>query len=202
MFEFLESLNHKFAILTGLAVSISLLVPKVRQGIIGFYRGARMFFTAPAILDEMARDLKYVKGQVSLNGGSSLKDATVRLEMAFARQDSFRRHDFWTKGRPAMEMDGKGHVTLVSEALCQLLQVSAPEELYRRSWLRFMHSSQVDGFLEAFVETASNNSAFRYEATLHDSARRDIGQWEFRANPIEPEVAGAQLYSGHWVMVE
>lgn len=201
MFDFLESLNHKFAIIASIACSLGLLIPKVRTGLASFIRSSRLFFSTHSILEEIRADIKYVKAEVTVNGGGSIKDSHARLELALNRQESFRRHDFWTKNRPSMEMNENGHVMLVSQALCELLGISAPEELYRRSWARFLHSDDVEDFLKSFIETASNNSAFRYEVRLHDSHRRDIGSWEFRAQPIEPSVGGVKLYSGYWVEV-
>jgi PAS domain-containing protein len=202
MFNFLESLNHKLAILSGLAAAMSLLIPKVRGWLVSFFRSAKLFFSTHSILEEIRADLKYVKAEVSLNGGGSIKDSHARLERALNRQESFRKHDFWTKSKPAMELNENGHVLLVSQSLCELLGVSTPEELSRRSWARFIHSDEVDDFLKSFVGAAENNSSFRYEAKLIDIRRREIGTWEFRAHPIEPSVDGKKHYSGYWVQVE
>ncbi len=132
--------------------------------------------------------LEIVEKEMKFNDGRTIKDM---LFLIF----SYRRHDFWRLGRPAMEMDGDGQVTLVSEAMCLLFGVVTPDDLKRRSWLRYVDSDEVDGILRACLETVLRQSEFSYTMELRSHHGESRGQWELRGSPITPESAKTKIYS-------
>lgn len=144
---------------------------------------------------QTATDLKVdaIKHQVEVNGGGSLKDSMLRLE-------SYRRIDFWKMQRPALELNGQGHVLLASEAACRLFHVSDPKELYRISWKRFLDGNEVMEFMKSFRETAAEGSLFRFAIGITDSNGAPRGKWEFKARPVD--ITGAGLYSGFFTAVD
>lgn len=194
-----EHINVLLAIVTGL----SLLIPKVREllGIIARrgrqWVGGNKLDTLLELGERMEERgsrmedrLKKIDKELQYNGGRSTKDMLFLLA-------KYREHDFWRIGRPAIEMDEKAQVNLVSEAACRLFSVNNPQELYRRSWLRFIAPGQVDEFLHAYTETSNYASHFVYRLHVHCQEGNDRGQWELRASPITPEDSSRKLYSGY-----
>ena len=198
----LDFLSHRLGQLATIAAALALLIPRVRSAVLSFFRGIVLFGRAPWIIAEIQRDIAFVKSQVVNNGGSTMRDAVTRVEWSVNRLQSFRRHDFWVKARPAMEMDGDGRVMLVSEAACHLFGVSNPDDLCRRSWLQYIDRESVGEFLDGLLDAARNESAFRMEVGLVASDRVDLGQWEFRALPIVGDAPGTKSFTGLWVPVD
>lgn len=204
-------LNENLAVFAGIVVSLGAIfaVPPLRRLVLAAWGAIKGYATGPLLLKEMVaevrsirEDVSTVKREVQVNGGGSMKDSLARLELGQARSENFRQHDFWTQGRPAMELDGHGQVNLVSEAMVRLFHVSTPEDLYRRSWLRFLDGEDVTDFIESFVRTAKSDSRFRFAIRIRGNANEDRGEWEFRAQPIKPDIGGEKLYSGHWVPID
>ncbi len=125
------------------------------------------------------------------NDGGSIKDHTKR-------QESRHRADFWSRGRPAMELHLDGRVNLVSEALCRLVGVRDVEHLLARNWLRFVDSTHVERMQELIAELDAETTMFRFATELFDERRESVGIWEFNAHAVDPPVAGKRLISGHW----
>lgn len=206
--SFIHSLHDNLEVIAGIVGSLGVIlgVPFLRRFAsaiaLGLWRNLTVGSQFAAFREERVRAeeaillrLKNIEREVQYNGGGSMKDYQLR-------QESYRRHDFWTQARPAMELDGEGHVNLVSEAACRLFHVSTPEDLYRRSWLRFLDSGEVDEFLDTYKDTASNDSLFRWAIQVVNNEGVSQGKWEFRAGRIAPDVGGRKLYSGHWAPVD
>lgn len=205
----LDTLNARLAILAGIVTSLLVLLPQVRAVIakgwsfIGrIFGGSKMDLILAATVHtretmesiqavgmQNGERLAKIEKELQFNGGRSAKDMLYLL----AR---FREHDFWRIGRPAIEMDGLAQICLVSEAACRLFCVNNPQELYRRSWLRFIDSTQVEDFLSAFKETVGFSSEFVFTVRVHCNSGRDRGLWQIRASPITPEDSERKLYSG------
>lgn len=194
----IKELHEHLGLLAGIFASLTLMIPKIRKILSAVISGLWIMIRAPWLLIEIQKDVRFVKSQVVQNGGSSLKDATARLEYAVRRQESFRRHEFWTKGRPAMEMDSEGFVLIVSEATCHLFGVSDPQNLYRRSWVQHIDQERMSDFLDSLIDAAKSESGFRMSIDLYSRDRTLLGLWEFRACPINGEVATQKCFSGHW----
>lgn len=132
--------------------------------------------------------LELIEKEMRFNGGKTIKDMLVLIF-------NYRRHDYWRIGRPAMELDGNAQVMLVSGAACKLFGVVNPDELKRRSWLRFVESSIVDSFLAAYQDTVKYRSEFTWTFGVHALSGEYRGQWEMRASPITAEGAETSIYS-------
>ena len=213
IFGALQETNGILAIMTGIAFSLTFLIPKVRKGAKAAFCWFVGMARVPRIVNELRgevpqgsimrlqQDVGDVKNEVMLNGGKSMKDVVNRLEAAAKKQDAFRRHEFWARLEPSMELNGDGHAVLVSRQLCRLLGVVDPEDLYRRNWIRFIKGDDAKEFMQTFVETAKHESSFRFCTRLLNSHREDLGQWEYRADPISHSTSGSCLYSGMWEKV-
>jgi hypothetical protein len=198
----IKAIAEHFGAITTIVGGLCLLIPKVRYFFGMLLRGFWIMLRAPWLLIEIEKDVKFLKSQVVRNGGGSLKDSNLRLEYAAERQESFRRHDFWTKGRPSMEMDSHAHVSLVSEAACHLFGVANPEALFRLSWAQYIDQQDVAEFLDALIQAIQGESGFRRAINLYSRDRVDLGEWEFRAGPIKGAIPGEKSFSGHWVPVD
>jgi PAS domain-containing protein len=201
----LQSLHDQLALTAGIVGALGVLfatVPVLRRLVVRAAGIIKGYVTGPLVLQQLFREVMAVKAEVMYNGGGSMKDIVAGLRSAQQRQENYRRQDFWSQGRPALELDGDGHVNLSSEAMLRLFHVSSPEDLHRRSWLRFLDSEEVDEFLSAFISTARADSMFRFEIGIRGSQGEDRGRWVFRAVPIKPDIGGTKLYSGHWAPID
>jgi PAS domain-containing protein len=192
----LDLANEHITVLLAIATGLTLLIPKVRELIGILARRGRQWVGGnklDILLETSARvesRLIAIEKELNFNGGRSSKDMLFLLA-------KYREHDFWRIGRPAIEMDETAQVNLVSEAACRLFCVNNPQDLYRRSWLRFIASDQVDEFLRAYEQTANYASHFVYRLHIHCQEGHDRGEWELRASPISPEDSSRKLYSGY-----
>ena len=185
-----------------LVAALGLVVPVVRQAITRAFHAGVFLVRAPFIILEKVTGLEVlvtsmnarlgnVEHEMQDNDGGSIKDHTKR-------QESRHRADFWSRGRPAMELHLDGRVNLVSEALCRLVGVRDVEHLLARNWLRFVDSTHVERMQELIAELDAETTMFRFATELFDERRESVGIWEFNAHAVDPPVAGKRLISGHW----
>ena len=185
-----------------LVAALGLVVPVVRQAITRAFHAGVFLVRAPFIIRDKVTGLEVlvtsmnarlgnVEHEMQDNDGGSIKDHTKR-------QESRHRADFWSRGRPAMELHLDGRVNLVSEALCRLVGVRDVEHLLARNWLRFVDSTHVERMQELIAELDAETTMFRFATELFDERRESVGIWEFNAHAVDPPVAGKRLISGHW----
>ena len=198
----LKLLNDHLAIITGILTSLMLLVPQARRWVMRIYQGFRNHFGSSKkqdlVLEKLTgieasiatsgERLAVIESEMRFNGGQTIKDMLFLLF-------NYRRHDYWRLGIPAMEMDGIGQVTLVSEAACRLFGVVNPDDLKRRSWLRYIEG--VDDFLHAFTESVNYQSEFSAILRIRTPDGTSRGDWEMRAAPISQEGSATKIYSAH-----
>jgi PAS domain-containing protein len=205
----LEFLSAHYDTLAAVFSGLALLIPRVRlllRKLLGYLTQAekraaekraaeevrqtmlKMLESIESRLAENGGRLEVIEKEMKFNGGRTIKDMLVLFF-------NYRRHDYWRIGRPAMELDGKAQVTLVSEAACKLFGVVNPDDLKRRSWLRFVESSSVDPFVAAYQDTVKFRSEFTWLFSIHSPSGQYRGEWEMRASPITAEGAETSIYS-------
>lgn len=191
-----------------LVAALGLVFPAVRSGGIRLVKACIFLVRAPFIILEEVTGLKVlvtamnhrlgsVEHEMQDNNGGSIKDHTIRTE-------NRHRADFWSKGRPAMEMHANNCAAdLVSEAMCRLVGVRDTEHLLGRNWLRFVDSGQVEKMQDKIQEMVdAETTFFRFAVELFDDRRDSVGFWEFNAHAVDPPVAGKRLITGHWSPVD
>jgi len=209
--KWLTELNDHLTVITGIIAALTLLIPQVRMWAIKGPKSIWFLIRAPFIILEKvtaiektsasnADRLTKMEYELRTNGGASTKDVLLRLA-------AYRDHDFWRTPRPSLEMDSTAGVHLVSQAFCELVRVSSPNDLYRRSWLRFIKCESIDDLLAAFAATAESNSSFRYEVRIITSGGLaghgvNRGKWELRLEPITPGRDGKPFYCGYFSPID
>ncbi len=185
-----------------IVAALGLVFPAVRSGGMRLIKACIFLVRAPFIILEKVIALEVLVGlmngrmgmvehELQDNDGGSIKDHTKR-------QESRHRADFWSRGRPAMEMHLDSRVNLVSEALCRLLGVRDTEQLYGRNWMRYIDSAHAEKMQELIAEMDRETNFFRFATEIFDDHRQSVGVWEFNAHTVDPPVAGKRLISGHW----
>ena len=200
IFTYLKPVSDNIEAATVIGGALAMVFRTTRRFVLGAPAAIWKFFRSPFIIlekveriedrqIEIASRLERVEKENQFNGGSSNKDMLTK-------QEAYRRHDFWTSGRPQMEMDGDAQVSLTSEALCRLFGVSTPDDVMRRSWLRFVDAAEVGDLLKVFKGAVETDSMFRYAANIYNSSGDCQGFWEIQAQQIMPSVHGKKLYYG------
>lgn len=192
---FIKTLQEHLAVFAGISGSLTLLFPKVRKFLWAFGKALWFMAKAPFFisdqLEHIGDRLKRIEEENEYNGGSRVKDMLSLLVNA-------RRHDLRTAPRPILELDGNGLVTFANEAACRLFRVYNPDDLARRSWLRWLDSEEVGDFIQSFREAAGTSSLFRFSIRIVANGI-DRGLWEFRAFPIDSGKGTARVYSSEFV---
>lgn len=125
----------------------------------------------------MSGEIDLVKREVQYNGGSSMKDMMVLVELS--RHDDFRRQRI-----PAFECTRECRNVIVSDPFMDLVGAVQEEELEGLNWLGFVNLEDRELLLTSLMATVSQGGSFRGRSRWNHREGDDLGVWEMVAHPV------------------
>lgn len=164
---------------------------KGRKVIIILYNAVKKFisvlvypFKIPAILYSMDDSIKFIKKELTYNGGNSLKDVVAKTFETTTLLKLRYRHDMSVSERAIFECEPlTGRCTWVNDALCELFGMSH-EDMLGFGWLRAVREDQREEVHSHWKTAVDNNIPYSWSYYVVNQKTGDSLEVRATANAI------------------